>query len=213
MSAAPTIEDAARERFERDTAAHEMTVIHDDGLYRHLRFADRNPERAWCYWYDIVTWPGRLVICGDVGDYMFSRLSDMFDFFGGKGDRINPHYWGEKLRGLQHGREGAMSYSEDVFRARVREWLRDTSEDMDDAEAAALAAAVERDVLDDPDGYLGDESFARQRLADFSHDGHDFKDTWEWDLREYDWSYLWCCWAIVRGIEQYRAAASAWLST
>lgn len=25
-------------RFARDTAQHEMTVLHDDGLYRHLRF-------------------------------------------------------------------------------------------------------------------------------------------------------------------------------
>jgi aspartate/tyrosine/aromatic aminotransferase len=27
----------AKERFESDTAKHEMIVMHDDGLYRHLR--------------------------------------------------------------------------------------------------------------------------------------------------------------------------------
>ena len=30
------------ERFKRETAGHQMTVLHDDGLYRHLRFM--NPE-------------------------------------------------------------------------------------------------------------------------------------------------------------------------
>lgn len=208
MSAAMTIEDTARERFGRDTANHAMTVVRDDGLYRHLRFANRDPEQAWCYWYDIVTWPGRLVICGDAGDYMFSRLSDMFEFFGGKGDRINPWYWGEKLRGPQHGRDGAMSYSEDVFKARMSDWLRDMSEDMEPDAAAALREAVDRDVLDDSDGYLADESMARQRLVDFEHEGQHIVDSWEWDLREFDWSYLWCCWAIVRGIEQYRDATT-----
>ena len=36
--------------------------------------------------------------------------------------------------------------------------------------------------------------------------GRGRRETWEWDLREYDWQFLWCCWAIVWGIGQYRAA-------
>jgi hypothetical protein len=69
----------SRERFEQETAEHEMTVLRDDGLYRHLRF--QRPGTS-IYWFDLVTWPGRLVICGDCGDLMFSRLRDMFEFFG-----------------------------------------------------------------------------------------------------------------------------------
>lgn len=29
----------AKEHFDQATIEHEMTVLHDDGLYRHLRFA------------------------------------------------------------------------------------------------------------------------------------------------------------------------------
>lgn len=193
----------SRERFEQETRDHRMEVLHDDGLYRHLRFAE--PGGSF-YWYDLVTWPGRLVACGDCGDYMFARLRDMFEFFEGGRGQINPHYWGEKLQGPRPGREGAKSYSEDVFKACVVEWVDDTASDMDAGEATSLREAVDRDVLNDDDGYLASEDEARRRLNDFEHRGCRFVDTFEWDLCEYDWSYLWCCWAIVRGIEQYRAA-------
>ena len=192
----------SRARFERETAEHEMTILHDDGLYRHLRF--QKPGTSF-YYYDLITWPGRLVVCGDCGDYMFSRLRDMFEFF--EGSTINPHYWGEKLQGPRPGRDGAKSYSEDRFKVCVLEWLEDTVVDLSVDAEKALREAVQRDVLDDDDGYLADESMARLRLHDFDHGGHYFTDTFEWDLREWDWSYLWCCWAIVRGIQQFRAVA------
>src|ERR1039457_99476 len=111
--------EAARERFERDTAEHEMTVIHDDGLYRHLRF---QKPGSWIYGYDIVTWPGYLAITGDAGEYMFARLPDMFEFFAGN-DRINPQYWAEKLRGP--GYDTARIYSYQALRDGVAQWLED----------------------------------------------------------------------------------------
>ena len=33
-----------------------------------------------------------------------------------------------------------------------------------------------------------------------------FTDTWEWDLTDFDWQYLWCCHAIQWGIAQYDAS-------
>lgn len=54
----------AAERFTKDVAGHVMTVLHDDGLYRHLRFVQ--PDRSG-YWFEIVTWPGSLAVRGEMG--------------------------------------------------------------------------------------------------------------------------------------------------
>lgn len=48
-------ETEARERFDVDVAEHKMTVLRDEGLYRHLRF--QKPGTS-CYYFDLVTWPG-----------------------------------------------------------------------------------------------------------------------------------------------------------
>ncbi|HBO82072.1 hypothetical protein [Cupriavidus sp. UBA2534] len=89
-----------QQRFERDVAEHQMTVIRDDGNNRHLKF--KAPGSS-AYWFEILTWPGALCIRGDCGTYVFSRLSDMFEFFrtDDRGDPnklyVNPQYWIEKL--------------------------------------------------------------------------------------------------------------------
>lgn len=195
-----TLEEAARERFERDTAEHEMTVRLDNGLYRHLRF---QKPGSWTYGFDIVTWPGYLAIVGDAGDYLFARTADMFEFFEGDGERINPDYWGEKLQGPGHDTE--RRYSEEKFRRRVVEWFEDVSEDMSAHESAALRDAVNEQILNDYDA-ARTESEAHRALRDFEHDGQVIYDSWEWDLRDFDPRFLWCCWAIAWGIAQYRAA-------
>ncbi|STU51511.1 Uncharacterised protein [Klebsiella pneumoniae] len=66
-------------RFLIDTAFHRLEIIRDDGLYRHLRM--QQPETS-CYYYDVITWPGYLTVTGDMGTWTFSRIADMFDFFG-----------------------------------------------------------------------------------------------------------------------------------
>ena len=188
-----------RRRFERETAEHEMTVLHDDGLYRHLRF--QKPGTS-LYWFDLLTWPGRLVIAGDCGDYMFSRIRDMFEFFESDHGGINPDYWAEKLQAPAP--QAAYRYSPEVFRTRVLEWFADASDDLEAEEAESLRAALNEQVLDDADGLLQVEGEARRRLSYFEHDGRHIADSWEWRLREFDWQFLWCCHAIVWGIAQYR---------
>lgn len=114
-------------RFQRDTATHRMTVLHDDGLYRHLRFrshhlcndAEYRPTSSF-YWFDLITWPGSLAINGDCGSFVFSRITDMFEFFRSRYG-INPQYWAEKLRAPEPA--GATEYSEDRFRQLVVEYV------------------------------------------------------------------------------------------
>lgn len=150
-------EDAAK-RFQTDTATHEMTVLHDDGLYRHLRF--RNPEHGF-YWFDLITWPGSLAIRGDVDGYMFTRISDMFEFFRGK--EINPHYWSEKADG---GRNSCKSYSEALFTQQVADALHE-AEETDPGVTAAWNAKVEGEYV--ADYYTTTEEDARAALDDFEY--------------------------------------------
>ena len=92
------------ERFLSDVANHTMEVITDDGVNRMLRLTNNGSA---VYHFTIVTWPGYLAISGDCGDYLFSRIEDMFGFFrmrdndfNKRSDRklsINPIYWEEKM--------------------------------------------------------------------------------------------------------------------
>ncbi|MFL5910506.1 MAG: hypothetical protein ACJ768_08085 [Gaiellaceae bacterium] len=184
------------ERFARDTRDHRLTVLHDDGLHRHLRFSS-NPRGYGEYWFDLITWPGRLAMCGDIGqDYVFSRLPDMFEFF--RADRrwgINPHYWAEKLGG---GRNSVKEYSEELLRQRVVEQF------VEDAKWGGVPAGTGKHlrtwVLNED---LSDEHTARNVLEDFAFQGYEFKDVWEWDFQDYDSQFLWACHAIQWGIGRY----------
>jgi hypothetical protein len=179
--------------------AHEMTVLHDDGLYRHLRF--RSPDSGF-YWFDLITWPGNLTINGDAGTYTFARVTDMFEFF--RGERgINPGYWAEKVPSETRTKV----YSEDKFRQHVFEYAADAIRQGNAPKGLALA--VRRQILENEEIYY--EDGARQALDAFEHGacGWRFVDTWEWDLSDYEWSFLWCCHAIQWGIAQYDARNSA----
>jgi hypothetical protein len=184
-------------KFLADVKDHEMTVVLNQGVHRHLRF--RAPKNSF-YWFDILTSPGVLTINGDMGSFTFSRLNDMFEFF--HGPNINPQYWHEKL--TNDG--GSTEYSEDLFWQYAAEHFLDTAEEWADHPLAERNPAelwwAIRDAFLDEDG---DDTSAHAALAWFEFDGYRFHDTWEWDLRTYSFRYLWNCWAIRWAIEQFRA--------
>ena len=81
--------------FLSDVVEHRMKVHMDNGVYRHLEFSKPGTN---CYRFDITTWPGYLCVTGDMGTWTFSRLRDMFEFFGGAFEHgINTGYWSEKF--------------------------------------------------------------------------------------------------------------------
>src|SRR5687768_13622067 len=117
-------------RFARDTAGHEMTVLHDDGLYRHLRF---QPLQHGFYWFDLITVPYGLIFRGDGESYVFAidATEDMFVLFRKSSYKrsINPGYWSEKLRS---SRDAATAYSEKLFEEEVARDLSAAEEDYPD---------------------------------------------------------------------------------
>lgn len=152
----PEYKDAA-ERFQRDTAGHEMTIVHDDGLHRHLQF--KAPGASF-YGFELVTWPGSLAIRGGMDGFMFSRIMDMFEFFRGK--RINPDYWAEKTEG---GRDSCKRYSQEKFCQVVKE--RFVEEVRDGGTPRGLGKAVRAEILNSDE--IGWEDDARRVLDEFEY--------------------------------------------
>lgn len=183
------------EIFLKDVANHEMTVLLDNGVYRHIRF--KNPN-SFINHFDIVTYPGYLCYSGDMGSYVFNRLEDMFNFFRqgniDEGLKINPYYWSEKVE-AQCRRDGIKEYSAEKFREVIIDWL-DQEEDVTED----LRQAVNDEVL----CAAGDgEHEARRVVDDFEHDDFRFRDFWETDLTVYTYRFIWCCYAIVWAIDAY----------
>lgn len=207
--------------FLKDVAAHEMEVLRDDGVYRHIRF--KKPGTG-CMHFDLVTWPGYLAYSGDMGCYVFSRLNDMFEFFrtdreylqrNGRQLCINLGYWSEKLQAVDGGRrEGsAKEFSEEKFSRAVIEdlitWIRGNAYRTTKDERRELWDAVMSEVI----GADGDSGGYRKQTAahDFSHfvnkdvGSFYFQDFWEHDLTEYTFRFVWCCYALAWGIAKYDA--------
>lgn len=109
-------------RFARDTA-HEMTVKHEDGLYRHLRFDGTADSPFSRYPFELITWPYNLVVkAGWTFHFDIDATPDMFDLFRRTAltGRINPGYWSEKVRA---GRDEVEGFEPDLFKAEIASWL------------------------------------------------------------------------------------------
>lgn len=207
-------------QFLKEIESHAMEVIRDDGLYRHIRF--RKPGTM-CTHFDLITWPGYLCYCGDMGTYVFSRLPDMFEFF--RSDRdyahengrqlgINLGYWSEKLQAVDGTRRNgsAKEYSPDKFRQVVKErlasWMR--YEGLDKEARRELRQLVEDEVLacaDDGDVRAYDA--ANDFSGKVGGQCFEFVDFWDHDLTDYTHRFRWCCYALAWGIQQYDESKEA----
>ncbi len=188
--------------FLADVANHKLTVGLDNGLYRHLIF--KQPVNSWNLWFGIVTWPGYLTICGDMGTWTFRRVEDMFTFFRDDKLRVNKSYWAEKLEnGTHSGRDGARDFSEDLFKERLLEQLTEYY-CLEGERLKEVTEALQEEVLTQDGKY--DLLIAAR---DFTHKGFHF-DTCELpDGKEYTYHFVWCLYAIVWAIQQYDAIQPA----
>lgn len=192
-------------RFAKDTAAHQMTVLFEQGLYRHLRFESADGSG---YRFDLHTSPNRLMFHGEVGTYVFSvwPTADLFKVFSESsvGDRPNFGYWNEKLVAWN---EPAIQFSNDLFDQKVAEELA-KAEEFFPGVTVAWKSFVEADYNTEY------EEIAREALAAFEYlpegqlgEAWRFRYTGEWKLDDYDWRYLWACHAALFGIGMWDAKA------
>ncbi len=188
--------------FVASTRDHTMTVLHDDGLYRHIRFARLGSS---IYRFDLVTWPGHLSITGDLESYTFARMPDMFGFFASTPGHINPGYWGEKIVAgsvvMKHSPAKFTQCVVDHFWERRHEFEGDCDE---------LFYAIRRDVLEYAEGdYEARAAVDRFEYVTPSGRRFEFYDTREWNFTDYSVHYLRSLHAIVWGINEYRKASAA----
>ena len=218
--------------FLKDVATHEMQLLRDDGVYRHLRF--KRPDTI-CMHFDLVTWPGVLCYTGDMGTFVFTQLRDMFEFF--RTDReygqrsiraerrlfVNHGYWSEKLVAVDGQRRSgsAMEFSEAKLRAYVNEtrleWIREAraNGELSRDERRDLWEEVDHEVLDRLDD--DDEQAAYLALRDFRWSPRsvpgspefEVTDFWDHEFRQYTHAFQWCCFALAWGIERYDLAKAA----
>ncbi len=198
--------DCTEERFLKDVAQHEMTVVRENGVSRHLRF---QKPGTYCMHFDLITWPGYLCYTGDMGTYVFRRLEDMFEFFrtdrphmrDGKTLGINPSYWGEKLEAVdRHG--GYREWNKDKFEARIREYFAQWLADNEPDRPEEIKEQFEDEIIGGIDD--GGKESAYTVAQRFEVDGmFPFQDWWEVDTEEYTYRFLWCCYALAWGVKKY----------
>lgn len=192
-------------RFLRSVAGHKMTVLRDEGVYRHIRFAEPGTYNMG---FDVITWPGHLCYTGDMGTYVFQRLTDMFEFFraGSNGlYSIDLRYWAEKVQ-AQCKTSGITEFSAEEFKAEVLDWVDQLDDDKWPAERKeSLLEALHDEVLDRD--WEESEDVAMAALRDFKHDGFEFVD-WESRCHEYTFRFKWCCHALRWAIATYDAGAA-----
>lgn len=196
----------ASEFFDRDIAKHELQVIRDDGVNRHIRF--KRPGTM-CMHFDLLTWRGYLCYTGDMGTFVFSRLDDMFEFFrrSDTSDRIDFRYWAEKLRAAD-GHDGAREWCGKKFKAEVLDFFEQHTSDGEDWPAErkdALWQEIDEQVCAAADD---SEHHAWVALWEFEHQGFRFQD-WERDCKVWSHRFLWCCHALAWAISTYDRAKQA----
>lgn len=194
-------------KFLKDVRNHKMVVEIDQGVHRSIRFM--SPSTS-AYYFRLVTWPGHLSISGDMGDFVFARLPDMFEFFRDDGmkNRINLGYWAEKLKA--HDKiSGHREFSTDFFKKAIRERFDQWPFDDDEQKAEALS-----NLEDQWDGLLGATPESLQEAISAAEQytcpvtGNGFSEMWDYRLEDYTFHFVWCCRAIVWGIKQYDLAKS-----
>lgn len=217
--------DCTIEIFLSDVEKHEMTIMRDDDVYRHIRF--KRPDTG-CYHFDLITWPGYLCYTGDMGTYVFSRTKDMFEFF--RTDReyehkrgrklgINLSYWSEKLKAVDGNRRNgsAMEFDPEKFKHVINEyrvgWIKHEARrynGLDKEGRRDLWEAVQDEVLSRIDD---GEHACLQAAYDFHYRKPGggaicFEDLFEHNFNDYTFHFVWCCYALAWGVEKYDATKS-----
>lgn len=198
-------------RFIRDVALHQLEVLREDGVYRHLRF--KRPGTN-AYYFDIVTWPGYLTVTGDMGTWTFSREHDMIrQFFPSDiAVGINPSYWSEKIEAGTHGGRDAIcfEFDEDNFMASLNRYIDEWREGLDEEDDASEI----EDALSVRDS-LFQEGFNNSSVAAHavynaywprSIDTYDLAESINYSLNKFSFHFLWICYAIVWGAGRYEAS-------
>ena len=178
--------------FLEDVKNHGMVIENNNGLHRCIYFG---VPKNYNQHFRLITWPGHLAISGDMGDFVFSRTEDMFDFFRGECGKINTGYWGEKLTSISvFG--GHKKFDWDGFFESFKEQLISSNSDV--TEEAIISAIDENMLAIDEDEYGAVQLVRNWNDEEIVFESSDV--IWRESLT---YQYIWCLYAIVWGINKY----------
>lgn len=228
MSELEKTEDV-KSRFLHDTKDHTLEILHDDGVYRHLKCTNKGSS---VYRFDVTTWPGYLCLSGDMGTFVFARVNDMLRFFR-PGDYawerdpehglvINLGYWAEKLQTPKRGDGKTVTeFSQALFRDAVESYVVDHIESNEPAEDVEederrqweesieeLRTQLEDEVFSVTEEWGGDEAHTMAVQAAQSFGELDMNEIYEHNMRDYTYHFQWICYAIVWAVIEYDKAVA-----
>lgn len=194
--------------FLNDVKDHKMTLCSYDpqSKVRHLRFQKHGTI---IQSFQITSLPSRLIISGDMGDYIFARSDDdMFYWVGRDVNEINPNYMSAKVVSIDR-RCGLSVFDHNVLKQVVYESVEERMEDqpINDRDKAFIYDKVNRML-----SRCETEEQAYHELREFLLKVEDkyldyliikFDEAWEWDFTRLSDNFLWCCYALAWGIDQY----------
>ncbi|SEI45436.1 hypothetical protein SAMN04487917_101379 [Arthrobacter sp. yr096] len=190
------------QRFNSDIEDHEMTILLDQDVYRHLRF--KKPGTG-MYYFDIITSPWLLTIRGDMGTYVFSREHDMFPWF--NSGYVNADYWAQKLQAIDK-QGGLREHSENLFKDHIIQDFWERRLDYEPKKVSAIWGEIREEILGRwVDRSTGLDCF--RLMDDFESNGFRYSEAYEHSFDKLTFHYLWCCHAILSGIQHYNAAKAA----
>jgi hypothetical protein len=184
---------------------HQMKIELDQGVHRSILF--KRPHSG-IYHFRLVTWPGHLAISGDVGDYIFARLPDMFDFFRyagpeyDKDDRINRDYWNDKLRSNCVSSE-RYQMDDKAYLEAVRSMLNDHIRGMSLSDAKTVVEEAKRDDLFEVPGSHPQACVILYRWRCPVTGRCPFDDFWDYRVTTESFQLVWSMRAIQWGIKRY----------
>lgn len=195
-------------RFLRAVRGHRLSVQLDQGTHRHLRLSRRNSP---VYRFDLVTWPGHLAISGDLDDFTFTRLNDMFDFFRFAGpeyqktDYPNYDYWAEKCTAA-YTRGSMKTFSYDLYERAIKDDMDSHTDYMTPEEALECREDADlHGLFDDADDARSAVERAMEWHCPVTRE-HPFIEFYEHHLEDYSFGFKFACHAIQWGIKQYDLA-------
>nr|WP_233109105.1 hypothetical protein [Streptomyces sp. 14R-10] len=192
----------AQEQFASEAEGAGVSVLKDDGVYRHLRI--HLPRASW-KWCEVVTWPGALTLNGGLGCWTFTvPEEDPLGLFrpNPHSERVNPLYWEGKLAPGSKARV----YSTSRATAYIRQDVAEAADDF-----PGLAGDVDSDLLDgSPCVDLSTEGGLRAALAAFEEMHGATYEGWRfpvesWDLKRFDPWFVLSCVVLPWAVEQYDA--------
>ncbi|MEN8615532.1 hypothetical protein [Shewanella baltica] len=200
-----------RTSFLNDVAEHQLTILKDDGVFRHMVLSQGSFEHR----FEITTWPQHLCISGDMGCYVFSRVQDMFCFFRQSGDDwgVNASYWEEKVL-AECKTDGTREFDAKEADQRLEQFLQWFVEGLDptneeEAEAINSATNAVKEFTQNRENAEWDVVYRLNNWDEEDAGGMTLDDFWDGWKDRFTYRFIWCCYAIVFAILQYDEATQS----